>query len=382
MKEQSDAEYELIGKFLSGEMLGKDQQNFEDWLNESDENKNLFETLKQFDNYTKIYKDIRNLDVLKAKNLTWYRILKQSRFKEQIENESSEFFNKLYFKRFLLYAATIAILTAVAFWMFYATHKTTNTLTYTQITAPKGSRTNLTLADGSSVWLNSGSVLKYDNKFNDKDRSVYLEGEAFFEVAKNAAKPFYVKTNDLIMKVLGTSFNVKAYKEEGTVQTTLVTGAMVIQRNNSSDVAGMVFLKPNQKAIFIKKQDQLVLDTSINKKIVSNADKKTIISEKVAPKPVLKQNAIIINDDINIEQDISWKDGYMVIKQESLEDLAVKLSRQYDVVFNFESKDIKKYRYTGKLYNLTLDQVLNAIKFSSPIDFRIDKKNVTISKKL
>ena len=193
MKDKSDFEYELMAKFLAGEISSEEQQNLEYWLNESEENLLVFENIKTFDEFVKIYKDIKKTDVLKAKELTLYRITRQNRLKERIENETNEFVKKLYLKRFLLYAASVTILIGISLLIFITSESSGNNLTYTQITAPKGSRTNLILADGSTVWLNSGSILKYDNNFNDKDRSVFLEGEAFFEVSKNSSKPLRIE---------------------------------------------------------------------------------------------------------------------------------------------------------------------------------------------
>ncbi len=383
MNNNVNIEYELIGKYLSKEISVEEQQLLDQWLDESDINKRLFENLKNDEEYFSFYNTIRNVDVLKAKELTWFKINKMSRLQERFETETNEAVNKLYLKRFLQYAASLLVLIGLASIFYLEFHKPDSTATFTQITAPKGSRTNLKLADGSSIWLNAGSTLKYDNNFNKKERIVYLEGEAFFDVSKNAQKPFYVKTSDISMKVLGTSFNVKSYSDENTIQTTLVSGSVVIERNNAPNDENKVVLKPNQKAIFIKNRNKVVVNNIAAKNNIPTQPGKKAVTEGASStnQTVNQEDKIVIADKVNIEQDISWKDGYMLIKQESLEDLAVKLARHYDVVFTFQSEDIKKYRYTGKIYDLTLDQVLNAIKFSSPIVYKIDKKNVIISKK-
>lgn len=383
MNSEENSEYELIGKFISGEITPEERQQLSTWLNESEEHRNLFAGIQRFESYSRTYNDIQGVNVSLAKELTWYKINKANRLKEEFRSEINDNVKRFYRRRILKYAASILVVAGATSWLYLGLFKT-KTVTpnaITQVNVPKGSRTNLTLADGTSVWLNAGSVLKYDNNFNKKDRVVYLEGEAFFDVTKNAKKPFYVKTSDISMKVLGTSFNVKSYHEEGTIQTTLVTGSVVIEKNDAQKNDNKVILKPNQKAIFFKKQEKLVVDEIINQQVASKVEKKSLSVESITSNASPKKEEILIADKVNIEQDVSWKDGYLIIKQEPLENLAVKLARRYDVVFKFQSEDIKKYRYTGKISDLTLEQVLNAIKFSSPIDYKVDKKLVIISKK-
>jgi ferric-dicitrate binding protein FerR (iron transport regulator) len=128
-----------------------------------------------------------------------------------------------------------------------------------EISVPLGSKTTLVLGDGTKIWLNSGSKLKYPQKFQGNFREVTLTGEAFFDVAKDAYKPFIVKTSALNIKVLGTTFNVKSYPEEGTIETTLVKGAVTITQNNLSQQKEAIYLKPNQRATYIKEEGKLVL---------------------------------------------------------------------------------------------------------------------------
>ena len=376
-------EYELIGKFISGEITPEEQQSLDVWLNASDEHRRIFENIRKYESYSRTYNEIKDVDVSAAKNLVWYKISKINQLREAEKAENQKKMKSFTLHRTLRYAASILVVVGAASWMYFRfTAKQKETVsTITMVNVPKGSRTNLTLADGTSVWLNSGSILKYDNSFNKKDRVVYLEGEAFFDVTKNAQKPFYVKTSDINMKVLGTTFNVKSYHEEGIIQTTLVTGSVVIEKNDAKNTDNKIVLRPNQKAIYFKTQDKLVVDEIVNQQISNKSKDKDVKLENLTSKEKLEKSEILVTDKVNIEQDVSWKDGYLIFKQEPLEKLVIKLARRYDVSFQFQSEDIKKYRYTGKINDLTLDQVLNAIKFSSPIDYKIDQKLVIIRKK-
>lgn len=373
--------YELIGKSISKEITQEEKQTLELWINKSDENRSLYESLQKCEDYTSLYNDINKIDIPKAKIITWFKIQQLNKLKEKSEIQIREEVKKYYLKKALQYAAVFLLLIGSGSAFFFLKPKSDD-IQFTQITAPKGARTNLKLADGTSVWLNAGSVLKYDNSFNKKDRVVYLDGEAFFDVSKNKEKPFYVKTSDLSMRVVGTSFNVKSYSEEGTIQTTLVTGSIVIEKNNEEGKATKtIVLKPNQRVTFIKKHDQISIGNLKSNMVDSNmADTSSLIGKNDKLEMLDSKNEVFVTE-IDVEKDISWKDGYLVVSHEPLEDLAVKLARRYDVRFTFMNEEIKKYKFTGKIYNLTLDQVLNAIKLSSAIEYKIDKKNVIIRKK-
>ena len=144
---------------------------------------------------------------------------------------------------------------------------------YNTVEIPRGGEYNLFLADGTRVYLNSMSSLKFPVRFSGKTREVKLTGEAYFEVAKNELLPFTVRTGDLDVVALGTKFNVKAYREEGIIETTLVEGKISIYNNRHSDKhrKNNVFLEPHQKAVYVKDQQEL--------RIVEINDIKRIIPE-------------------------------------------------------------------------------------------------------
>ncbi len=128
-----------------------------------------------------------------------------------------------------------------------------------QLVIPYGNQSKLILSDNTVVWLNAGSRLVYPTFFNGKTREVLLFGEAFFEVSKNAEKPFIVKTSDIEIKVLGTQFNVSAYAEDKVIQTVLKEGSVAIRQNNAGFFDKEVVLKPNQMASFSKNSNETML---------------------------------------------------------------------------------------------------------------------------
>jgi ferric-dicitrate binding protein FerR (iron transport regulator) len=123
-------------------------------------------------------------------------------------------------------------------------------ITYTEIRAPFGARTEIILPDGSAVWLNAGSKIKYMNVFNRDNREIQLNGEAYFKVTKNTDLPFDVKTGDLSIQALGTEFNVKSYDDEDIIETTLVEGKIAIHQGRKQKAS--VYLEPHQQALYVK----------------------------------------------------------------------------------------------------------------------------------
>lgn len=183
-----------------------------------------------------------------------------------------------------------------------------------------GERLSLTLADGTKVKLNSGSTITFPESFATSTREVTLVGEAFFDVAKNARKPFIIKSGDLSTTVLGTSFNVNAYKEHEKVAVTVVTGKVGISAN-----AGEVFLNPNEQGVFNKVME------SISKK------------------------------EVNVASFVQWKDGIIRFDDITLKEAMKKLERWYGVTFVFENKKSEECHISATYDNEVLSAVLESI---------------------
>ncbi|MBN2349171.1 MAG: FecR family protein [Bacteroidales bacterium] len=246
-------------------------------------------------------------------------------------------------------------------------HEERSVFSYNEICAPLGARSEVILPDGSKVWLNAGSKIRYLDMFNKKNRFVSLEGEAYFKVAKNKKLPFNVITGELKIVALGTEFNVKSYEDEGVIETTLVEGRVSIQHNQQKNNSlQTIFLKPHQKAVYIKEYQQLRVE-----------DINTIrqsIPEILKP----KKGNMYIAAEVDPAPVVSWKDNRLILKGEELSNLLIKLERKYNVTFNFESENLKHFRFTGTLEDETLTQVLDVIKLSAPIEYALKGKNVEI----
>lgn len=214
---------------------------------------------------------------------------------------------------------------------------------YNTLITPKGGEYKLELADGTKVWLNCDSELKYPVAFIGKTRKVVLTGEAFFEVAKNG-KPFIVETTDLTMEVLGTRFNVSAYKNEKNVQATLVNGSLKVESKGGSSANQSITLVPGKQANFDKEFG-------------------TLESREV---------------DANLYT--SWIDGYLRFEGQPLESIMRNISRWYNIDVDFENQQLKQKRLTGKLYRFDdFTVIFSMIEKISGTKIEIKNNTVTIS---
>lgn len=214
---------------------------------------------------------------------------------------------------------------------------------YNFLTIPRGGQFFVQLSDGTKVWLNSESKLKYPVNFVDgKPRVVELVyGEAYFEVSpstKHNGSNFQVNSKDQNIEVLGTQFNVKAYPDDISTYTTLVEGKIELQTKSQSEL-----LSPNQQAI------------------VRNGLENIIVNQ------------------VDVYNEISWKDGIFSFKGKTLKDLMRVLSRWYDVEVVFENKSLEEMKFKGVLgKDQSIDEILSAIKSASVINSYEIKKNTII----
>jgi ferric-dicitrate binding protein FerR (iron transport regulator) len=220
------------------------------------------------------------------------------------------------------------------------------------------------LPDGSTVWLNAGSKITYSSDFNKNSREIQLSGEGYFKVARNADMPFRVKAGDLSIQAIGTEFNVKSYDDEDIIETTLVEGKISIRQSQKQKKS--IYLQPHQKAIYVKYNKNLTV-TDLK---LANENKHENLT--------LKKGIIYIAVKIDPVPVVAWKENRLIIKGEELNTLAIKLERKYDVKFVFESESLKMFRFTGTLENETLTQVLDVIKLSAPLEYKLQGKTVMI----
>ncbi len=230
---------------------------------------------------------------------------------------------------------------------------------------PSRSKSKIYLSDGSIVTLNSESVLKYPASFGGPTREVYLNGEAFFNVAKDHTHPFIVHAGKMNIKVLGTSFNVKSYPNDKNIETTLIKGA--IEVTLSDRPSDRIILKPNEK---------LILNNSSFKKPQAN-NNLTSSGETAGTNYSLTNLTHLRSNDTTIVE-TSWVNNELVFKDESFSDLANQMERWYGIKIKFKNTSTKDYHFTGVFVKENIAEAMNALKMIEPFDYKYKNETVSI----
>jgi ferric-dicitrate binding protein FerR (iron transport regulator) len=248
-------------------------------------------------------------------------------------------------------------------------------IAYNTIVTNTGEKAQITLADGTRIWLNASSTLRYPANPEPHQVHVYLRGEAFFDVKHQENRLFQVHAANINIKVLGTAFNVKSYPEERIVETTLVRGKVRIE-GESNHPDNYVILLPNQKASYLGNSSKLIVTQSDSKNLQNRSDDipqiKAIASRKNA--------TVVLSNNINTQIETSWKDGQLQFVDEQFSSLAVKMERWFGVKITIEEPKLMTVRYTGTFEKETIEQALRALSISLPFKYAILKDSVTIWK--
>ena len=219
--------------------------------------------------------------------------------------------------------------------------KNVDEIRFNELEVPRGGEYKVRLADGTLVYLNSATRMKYPVKFDEKERKVYLSGEAYFEVAKDPERPFFVEMEGVEVRVYGTSFNVNTH-QEGNIQTVLVKGSIGV-KVLSSGMESMI--RPGQMAEF--KQGNTKVDVK----------------------------------DVNVAVHTDWKDGIFRFENQRLEDILTVLSNWYDVDVFYQTASVKELHFSGYMERYKdVSVILEAITLSTGVTFSIQGKTIVVSK--
>lgn len=203
------------------------------------------------------------------------------------------------------------------------------------ITAANGEKAEVTLADGSRVWLNSGSSLTYDSRFNGGERNVFLDGEAYFEVAKDAKQSFIVRTSGMNVEALGTAFNVRSYQGEEEASAVLLEGKVKINALGQETV-----LIENQRATFSK------------------------------------SSRLLRTDIVHASDFMEWTSGNLYFDNQTFDEIARTLSRVFNVEIRFASENLRTTRFSGTLGNSSIRNALDILSLTSSM--RYEMRGTTI----
>lgn len=200
-----------------------------------------------------------------------------------------------------------------------------------EMAAAKGEKASLSLPEGTVVAINSESKIKYSNHYNRKERHISLSGEAFFEVKSDSHKPFVVECGGVTVRVLGTSFGIKAYESESTIAVVLNSGVVELNTPNTT-----IKLKPNERAVYNKVDSTLVCES------------------------------------VDAEDYTRWRENRLRFENETLETIMNTISRMHNVDIVFENKLLKKQMFTGTIDNTSVISILDAIRLTSSVDYVLE----------
>ncbi len=379
----------LLARYLGGTLNEEQKQELDEWLAESKANARLFEELQSEEFYSQRKSFIDKIDLQKE----W----KQFEQQRNITNQ-----RKIYLK-VLRYAAAIMLPLMVVTYLFTSDlfsdkPLTANTLQpghkdatlilstgeeiklselkhgevineldatinhqsqqlsyhddqavvedtiikYNTLIVGHGQEYNIELSDGTQVWLNSESRLKYPTQFKGNVRELEIEGEGFFKVAHNKDMPFVVKTAHMDIQVLGTSFNVNAYAEEDYMSTTLLEGSVKVLSDNGETYV----IKPDQQVVYYT------------------------------------LNGTLTSKEVDARMYALWIEGVFAFEEESLQQIMHKFSRWYDINYTFEDEEAAQKIFSGKLPRFqTCNELLEIIEKTTSVTFEINNNQIRISSK-
>lgn len=313
----------LIIDSLTGNLSGESKKELDAWIAASEENCLYYEEMKQTWDSLRILESGKIFDKEEA-----YRLFrKRTRSKQRFLGRS------------LRYAAILLPFAFLCYFAYsYFTPREKERVLISDIVVPKGSRTQLTLEDGTKIWLNAGTSLSFDPKFGKKERRIRLIGEAYLEVARNKSLPFIVDAGAVSVRVLGTKFNVNAYSDNESIKVALMEGSVQLSANASPSI----FLKPNDIALYNPATGKMTVDN-------------------------------------NIDGATDWLQNRIVFNGETFEEIIQVLERNFNVEVTINSQSIRKRHFIGDFKNNeTIEQVFNVMASDGKFKYRINGNKIDV----
>ena len=337
-KKDTHNEYQinLLIDFLSGKITTEEQALLFEWIDKSEENRLYYTQIKELWVSSGLGNPESPFHKEKAFNM----------FKERVETIVRN--KRIKRKKTLRRIAGVAAVLLPFILLIYTGYKylelknsvTDQQSVFTSVVAPKGAQSQIELPDGTNVWLNAGSTIRYANTFGQGDRSLILSGEAYFDVTSNKTLPFIVRTEDLKIEVLGTKFNVKAYEGLDNIKVSLIEGSVSLENVPENQT---YMLKPMETAIY----DKQLHDTKIVKDISSRAKECT--------------------------------NGDIIFHGEAFEEIAFILEQQFNVTIHIEKESLKKKQFKGDFTkNETSERIFNVMATDGQFNYRISDKHIDV----
>lgn len=327
---------ELLGKQLAGEISPEESNELDLFVASNEDRRQEYKLLNTY------FQQEENPD--EHIDLVFDRIKSKIVLPEQVKKEAviQPIKSKRNFKIWLQIAAVLVV-TVSGFFIYKSYFGSDQLHSISTLAAEKK---NITLADGTLVTLNSVSQLKYPANFKGNNREVYLSGEAFFDVKKDAAHPFIIHTDKIQVKVLGTAFDVKAYKNDDFTETTLIRGKVEIRINDHKDTP--FILSPNEKFV------------------LTNEDRKASLSKLT----------YFFSNDVNSIVETSWINHELMFKNNDFVSISKLFERWYGVKVVFKDEAVKSFKFTGKFKEESITDALQALKMIEHFNYNVQGKIV------
>ncbi|MEA2106446.1 MAG: FecR domain-containing protein [Bacteroidota bacterium] len=325
MKTNDIKYWDLIAKYFANECIDEEVDLLNQWIEQSTEHKNLFNEVKNDLEIINKYKAMERVNVDSA----WDNLKSRIEADEKHEEKKKRTIN---FNRVLRYAAMIVVIAGLGFLFNMIYQENFGYYSFTEYTADNETSNEIVLPDGTKVYLNENSSLKYPEGFNGTQRKVKLTGEAFFDVTKNKDKPFIIDVKNAEIRVLGTSFNVRTNIDDSDVEVYVETGMVEVSRKKSGE--NNILVDPGNVGIVTKSE-------------------------------IKKQK----NLDPNV---LAWKTKNIVFREEHLVNVFNTLSRVYHVDIHAEDEEILNYRLTSTFTKQDIKSVMEVIcvTFNLKVDYQ------------
>ena len=357
----------IIYRYLNGELGEKECLELLDWVNANETNRRIFSEIKNA--WTAVAKpeQMTRAELKKEFGRLTARIANKDNLSGSVSIKAKTKHSIGYY--LLRIAAVLLFIYGTGITYIYLDDNYNQE--FYDIYTRRGEKSQLVLSDGTKIWINSDSHLRYPTSMDKRKVIVQLEGEAYFDVAKMKSRKFVVRTSDVDITALGTSFNVKSYQEEGTVETTLEEGKIQItDAKGAENLRKSLVILPNQRVTIYTNPEAEIRPAETDE---SEGADRVRIEE-------IESTDVFIQNQANTSIYTSWKDGLLQFRKVRFEDLALLLERWYDISIEINDEAIRDWRYTGTFDKETIEQALHALSMSMPFSYTVVKNQVAINK--
>ncbi len=363
--------WDLLGKKLAGEAGKEELEELQQLRDNLPEISGNIEMIENFWNSGVDKTEFEERETALEKHLL--RMHEEGLLKNDHESKSrfAFLFSRASKVRLAVVAAAAAVIVIVSIKAASLMGSGQEGVTYKTLHASNGSKNHFILPDGSKVWLNAGTTLKYPVTI-DKDsiREVFLSGEAFFEIRHDEKHPFWIRTKQMDILDIGTQFNVKAYPSDLTAETTLIEGSIEVKINDLGHTE--ILAAPNEKITVFNKEETF----TVSRKPAVEPD-----SDKIAtPVPSFTITKVVPAVD-SLVAETAWMKDVLVFQNKSFRELAVLMERWYDVTITFDADKLGEYRFTGAFADETIEQALDQLKLVRLFHYSITDRKVMIKEK-